>query len=88
MHSHDNNTRHMQLAGRMAQALGVDLKDLAETGQVNGAELDRIVSRCTTCSDPDDCETLLEYQPGGLDFPLYYCRNQTVFQRLMAQCRT
>lgn len=88
MHSHDKYTRHKGLAGRMAQALGVDLEELESQGQVNLKELDGIISRCTACSDPDDCETWLEHQPEGLDNPPYYCCNQTVFERLIAACQT
>ncbi|WP_319825647.1 DUF6455 family protein [Thalassovita sp.] len=84
MHGHDEKTRHTELVDRMAQALGVDLQALAAEGQLDRDELDRVVVRCTACSDPDDCETWLDHQPDGLDTPPYYCCNQALFERLMA----
>lgn len=77
-----NYKRHIDLAHRMAAALGVDLKDKLTQGALLLDTLGDAVLRCTCCADVDGGERWLAVQPVGAGRAPAMYRNGDIFKRL------
>ena len=74
--------RHAGLAGRMADALGVDIDEKLQRGELRPEDLRNTVQRCMGCDDPADCEHWLDANKDGADETPSYCRNKALFEEL------
>ena len=78
MRSLDTLKRHAALFDDMAAALGVDLEELAITGQLSIPDIEDAVLRCTACAQPDACQGRKQ----GQGVPPRFCRNTDLFKTL------
>lgn len=79
MISRNTLKKHASLVDRMATARGIDLQETALRGHLTPDDISDAVLSCTSCANPDQCETWLEHQNG--DAPSY-CRNVDFFKSL------
>ena len=64
---------HERLMSRLADANGVDLDLMMQSGELTPEEFREAVLNCTGCSDPEGCSALL--RGGGSGIPTF-CRNR------------
>lgn len=76
--------RHADLVDRMANALGLDLEEAIQSGQLRIDSLGEAVLSCTGCSNPEGCERWLEMQTGRAKDAPGICRNVQMFTDLKA----
>ncbi|WP_162933013.1 DUF6455 family protein [Roseovarius sp. EL26] len=74
--------RHVELFDTMANTLEIDLEEQVRQGQLTFDRIERAVHRCTTCSNPDGCETWLAQQLMPAQHPPQMCQNANLFAGL------
>lgn len=73
---------HEHLLGRMADVLGVDLDLEVDLARLSRMQLNRAVTRCTECPDPEGCEFWLEEHRAGAGEAPLICRNKKLLDHL------
>ena len=73
---------HEYLLGRMVDVLGLDLELEVDLTRISRAQLDRAITRCTQCPDPQGCELWLEEHAAGAYEAPQLCRNKTLLEHL------
>lgn len=69
--------RHADLAGRMAETVGVDPAEAMLYGELTPEDWRSAVLRCSGCTDVEACEHwLADHADGAAETP-DYCRNKT-----------
>ncbi|MDK3072312.1 DUF6455 family protein [Sedimentitalea sp. JM2-8] len=79
MLSIDQIRRHAALLDRMADAVGLDLQDLAISGRMSMDNLASAVLRCANCAHPDRCSEWLRADTRSLP---EFCLNKLELQEL------
>ena len=74
--------RHARLVSRMADALGVDLDQRVQEGEVLPEEVDVQVFNCMGCTAPDACGDWIKAHGGNLTAAPAFCRNKETLERL------
>lgn len=75
--------KHNQLVADMGDALGVDLVEEVQRGNLGPEELRSRVLRCMGCAEPEACgHFLAEHKGEKLDTTPSYCRNSDMFDAL------
>lgn len=82
MSSRETLRHHAGLVDQMATKLGVDLETAAIEGQVSVDEISDAVLRCTSCPNPQHCESFLQKSASSQQTP-EYCRNRELLQNLI-----
>lgn len=76
--------KHAQLVSDMGDALGVDIAEEVQRGNLAPQELRARVFRCMGCTDPEACSSHLAAHKGEtLSETPTYCRNADMFETLM-----
>ncbi|MGH1331010.1 MAG: DUF6455 family protein [Paracoccaceae bacterium] len=75
--------KHERLVTGMGDALGVDLMEEVQRGNLAPEELRSRVFRCMGCTDPEACGHMLAQNKGEkLEATPAYCRNSEMFDAL------
>jgi hypothetical protein len=75
--------KHERLVSGMSDALGVDLVEEVQRGNLAPDELRNRVFRCLGCSDPEACgHFLADHKGEKRDATPAYCRNADMFESL------
>ena len=70
---------HEKLVGAMADALGVDLDERQMRGQMDPAEMQTLVERCTGCRKAEACPGWVAANRGRAQAAPDYCENGSFF---------
>lgn len=73
---------HEDLVSRMADTLGLDLRQEIESARLSYQQLDGAVVRCMDCPDPDGCEMWMEQRQDGATHTPGICRNKALLENL------
>lgn len=82
MHNTTTLKKHAALVDRMAQALDLDLEELALRGDVSISAIEDAVLSCTGCSKPEACQQWLDTKAEAAHATPGYCRNSGMFAAL------
>lgn len=71
--------RHVRLMDDVATRVGMNLQEAAIRGALRIEEIQKAVTRCGACPDPDACEAWLA---GSEQSVPPFCQNKAMFERV------
>lgn len=80
----DRMDLHANLINRMAHAVGTDLGEAVEAGQLAAPDLRGLVLSCMACGNAKGCAQFLNQAPDGSHQAPGFCRNRETLHRLAA----